>query len=162
LQPRLALWLTLLSRTSSFLLSPSFPSRSCLEAEAPAASRRSFLSWGRDMVLLRATTPALRRLKMVLLSLAMGKRYCFIRTHVWDPTFWRSFADKLINIIGISLILFLFRASGVHRYISSPESANEHSIKCIFCRKEISSKASWSNFELSNYISRTSLLRNRQ
>lgn len=86
------------------------------------------------------------------LILSYGYALTLLNTHpsLWPNRFWRAFADKLVNIIGLSLILFLFKASGVHQYLSPPKSANdaEYSIKCPFCRKEVSSKASWSKLEL--------------
>lgn len=68
LQPRLPVWLTLSYQTLFSLLCPSF--RSCLEA-----SRRNSLFWSQDIVLWWATIHALRRLRMVLLSLATGMCY---------------------------------------------------------------------------------------
>ena len=169
LQPRLLLWLTLSYRTSFSLLYrwlyPSF--RSC----PPKALRRNSLFWIKDIVLL-AIIHALRRLRMALLSLAMGMCYiALLAPQALNPlTFffffelWRAFADKLINIIGISFILYLIRVSGLAEYLSPPESAeeqsiksDEYSIKCPFCRKETTSKVSWSIIgTLEFYIFRTS------
>lgn len=55
--------------------------------------------------------------------------------------------DKLLNFVGLGFVMYLIRVSGIYEYLvpkQEPESKPvvEHTIKCPFCRKEISSEVS--------------------
>ena len=80
--------LTLTSRPP--LLVWSIPSLSSLHCPSYhlylEASRRKFLSCGKDMMPLRGTTHELKRLRMVLLSLAMGTCQVFFFLHPCNPS----------------------------------------------------------------------------
>ena len=108
------------------------------------ALRRNSLSWGKDMVPLRGTTHELKRLRMVLLSLAMATCqvffFCIAAIQVLRYSLWflcRAFTNKLVNFIFNAVVLYLIPK--IYEFLNK-DSIIKHTVKCPFCGKPTSSK----------------------
>jgi len=54
-----------------------------------------------------------------------------------------AFLDQLVNFVGLGVVMYLVKASGISQYLGTKkvDVEPEHMIKCPFCRQEISSEA---------------------